>query len=104
MKLSDMDKTDFDIAVSLETARNAANSIGQTPPAETSVAIKLLTPREAEVIRLIAEGETTKEIAQMLQISFKTAVAHRTNIMTKLDIHNLAGLVRYAIRQNIIQP
>ena len=104
MKLSAMDNTDFDIAVALETASNGARSIGQTPPNETGVKTKLLTPRETQVIRLIAEGETTKEIAQLLQISFKTAVAHRTNIMTKLNIHNLAGLVRYAIRQNIIQP
>jgi len=104
MNLSAMDKKDCDIVVPLETASHAANSIGQTPPNETGVVTKPLTKREGEVLRLIAEGETTKEIGQLLQISFKTAVAHRTNIMTKLDIHNLAGLVRYAIRRKIIQP
>jgi len=63
-----------------------------------------LTAREREVLQLVAEGKTTKEIAVLLGISVKTADAHRTRLMQKLDIHDIAGLTRYAIRQGIIQP
>ena len=52
----------------------------------------------------MAEGKTTKETARLLGVSVKTAENHRTRIMAKLDIHETAGLVRYAIRQGIIQP
>jgi DNA-binding CsgD family transcriptional regulator len=63
-----------------------------------------LTAREREVLQLVAEGKTTKEIAVLLGVSVKTADAHRTRLMQKLDIHDIAGLTRYAIRQGIIQP
>ena len=63
-----------------------------------------LTPREREVLQLIAEGHTTKEIAAALGISFKTAESHRSHLMNKLDIHVTAGLVRYAIRRGLVQP
>lgn len=63
-----------------------------------------LTAREKQVLRLIAEGSTTREVAQELQISVKTAVAHRTRIMEKLDIHDTATLVRFAIRTGLIAP
>jgi DNA-binding NarL/FixJ family response regulator len=62
-----------------------------------------LTPRERQVLQLVAEGKTTKEIARMLEISVKTAESHRTRVMDKLDIHDVAGLVRYAIRRGLIQ-
>jgi DNA-binding NarL/FixJ family response regulator len=62
-----------------------------------------LTPREREVLQLVAEGKTTKEIAHMLGVSAKTAESHRTRIMRKLEIHETAGLVRYAIRRGLIQ-
>jgi len=62
-----------------------------------------LTTREREVLQLVAEGKTTKEIAVQLGISAKTADSHRTNIMEKLDIHDTAGLVRYAIKRGIIR-
>ena len=64
----------------------------------------LVTPREREILQLVAEGKSTKEIAQILEIGVKTAETHRTNIMKKLDIHDIAGLVRYAIRKGLIQP
>ena len=64
---------------------------------------QLLSDRERQVLQLVAEGQTTKEIASMLGISVKTAESHRSNIMEKLDIHDVAGLVRYAIRAGIIQ-
>jgi len=63
-----------------------------------------LSPREREVLQLIAEGKTTKEVGVILGISVKTAESHRTRIMEKLDIHETATLVRYAIRQGVIQP
>jgi DNA-binding NarL/FixJ family response regulator len=62
-----------------------------------------LTAREREVLQLVAEGKTTKEVAQVLGISVKTAEAHRSNLMQKLQIHDTAGLVRHAIRQGIVQ-
>jgi DNA-binding NarL/FixJ family response regulator len=63
-----------------------------------------LTPREREVLQLVAEGKTTKEVAAVLGISVKTAESHRSRIMEKLDIHETASLVRYAIRLGVIQP
>jgi DNA-binding NarL/FixJ family response regulator len=61
-----------------------------------------LTPRQREVLQFIAKGHTTKEIAQMLNISVKTAETHRTQLMQQLDIHDIAGLVRYAIRVGVV--
>lgn len=62
-----------------------------------------LTPRERQILQLVAEGKTTKEIAKLLSVSFKTAESHRNRIMKKLDIHNVTGLVHYAIRSGITQ-
>ena len=64
--------------------------------------IKLLTPREIEVLRLIAEGLSTKEIAAHLNISFKTVVSHRSHLLEKLGIHESATLVRLAVRAGIV--
>ncbi len=61
-----------------------------------------LTPRQREVLKLVAEGLSTKEIARELDLSIKTVDTHRTNLMNQLNIHDLAGLVRYAIRNGII--
>jgi DNA-binding NarL/FixJ family response regulator len=62
-----------------------------------------LTPREREILQLLAEGKSNKQVAVLLNISVNTAEAHRANIMLKLDFHSLAELVLYAIRNNIIQ-
>lgn len=62
-----------------------------------------LSDRERQVLQLVAEGKTTKEIATMLGISVNTAESHRSNMMEKLGIHDTAGLVRYAIRHGIIE-
>ena len=62
-----------------------------------------LTPREREIVQLLAEGKSNKEIAGYLGISVKTAETHRANIMLKLDFHSITELVRYAVRNNIIQ-
>ena len=63
--------------------------------------VDVLTPREREILQLIAEGHTNKEIAGLLVLSVKTIENHRTRIMDKLEIHNVAGLTRYAISRGI---
>lgn len=63
-----------------------------------------LTPRQREVLQLVAEGCSTKEIAQRLELSVKTVETHRSLLMKQLDVHEIAGLVRYAIRTGIISP
>jgi DNA-binding NarL/FixJ family response regulator len=62
-----------------------------------------LTPREREILQLLAEGKSNKEVASLLNISVNTAEAHRANIMLKLDFHSLAEMVMYAIRNNILR-
>jgi DNA-binding NarL/FixJ family response regulator len=64
---------------------------------------KRLTPREREIVQLLAEGKGNKEVAELLGISVKTAETHRANIMLKLDFHSVTELVRYAVRNKIIQ-
>jgi DNA-binding NarL/FixJ family response regulator len=63
-----------------------------------------LSAREREVLQLLAEGRTTKEVASSLHISVKTAETHRANLMRKLDLHTMSDLVRYAIRNKIVEP
>lgn len=63
-----------------------------------------LSRRERQVLQLVAEGKTNKEIAEILDLSVKTAESHRARAMKKLAIHETAGLVRYAIRKGLIQP
>lgn len=73
-------------------------------PAATERAPARLSAREREIIQLLAEGQTSKEVATLLGIAYKTVDAHRTNIMRRLSLHSVAHLVRYAIRERIIQP
>ncbi len=63
-----------------------------------------LTPREVEVVQAIAEGKSTKEIARALGISEPTAETHRANLMRKLEVHSVSEIVRYAIRNRLIEP
>ena len=70
-------------------------------PEESST--ELLTSREREVIQLLAEGRTSKEVAVTLNLSVKTAETHRTNLMRKLGLHSVADLTRYAVRNGIVQ-
>ncbi|HBL18677.1 MAG: DNA-binding response regulator [Elusimicrobia bacterium GWA2_69_24] len=74
--------------------------VGRVSPADA--AASPLTRREQEVLQLLAEGSSTKEIALRIGVSIKTIETHRMHIMAKLDIHNVAGLTRYAIREGII--
>jgi DNA-binding NarL/FixJ family response regulator len=76
------------------------------PPAEAEAAKAPdveLTQREAEVLQLIAEGYANKQIAAELGLSVKTVEKHRQQVMQKLDIHNIAGLVRHAVQKGIIE-
>jgi DNA-binding NarL/FixJ family response regulator len=70
----------------------------------TRTSSRQLTPRQREVLQLIAEGGTTKAIAKKLGISVKTAESYRAELMEALDIHDVAGLTRYAIRTGLISP
>lgn len=71
------------------------------PPADVP---SLLTARQRESLQLVAEGHTTKEIAALLHRSEKTVESHRSRLMQQLDIHDIAGLVRYAIRTGLVMP
>jgi DNA-binding NarL/FixJ family response regulator len=82
----------------MENARGSVPARGSTPP------IKRLTRREREVLQLLAEGKSNKEIGTALRITTKTAETHRARLMAKLDVHSVAELVRYAIRNKIVEP
>jgi len=66
--------------------------------------LEQLTSRQREILQLIAEGRTTKEIADLLYVSVKTVETHRLQLMKRLNIHDIAGLVRYAIRMGLVLP
>jgi DNA-binding NarL/FixJ family response regulator len=63
-----------------------------------------LTSRQREILQLVSEGKSSKEVAQLLDISLKTVESHRSQIMDRLNIHDLAGLVRYAVRTGLVNP
>ncbi len=69
---------------------------------EESEPYDTLTPREREILKLIAEGQTSKQIADALFISLKTVMGHRCKIMEKLDLHNRADLIKYAMRKGLV--
>jgi DNA-binding NarL/FixJ family response regulator len=73
-------------------------------PTETEPAASRITPRQREIVKLLAEGRTSKELAFALGMSVKTLETHRTHIMTRLNCHSLSELVRYALRNQIIDP
>jgi DNA-binding NarL/FixJ family response regulator len=79
---------------------NNRGSLGQVP----EIIGERLTSREREIVQLLSEGKTSKEVASVLGISVKTAETHRANIMRKLEIHSVSELVRYAVRNQIIEP
>ena len=78
---------------------------GYVRPVEAEASgLERLTPRHREILQLVAEGKTTKEIAQRLKLGTRTVESHRAELMRRLDIHDLPGLVRYAIRIGLISP
>ncbi len=88
------------IAQRLQHHRQKALQQGEPPPAKSATR---LSSREIEVLQMIAEGNANKETAAKLHISIKTVEKHRQKVMEKLNIHNTAGLTRYAIAANIIE-
>jgi two-component system, NarL family, response regulator NreC len=82
----------------------ASTAVVQAYVAMSSASPPELTEREREVLQLVAEGKTSKDIAEKLGITWRTAESHRSHIMEKLAIHDVAGLVRYAIRNGLVQP
>lgn len=80
-----------------------SGAIVQAYQIRTQAASNQLSTRERQVLQLVADGKTTKEIAHLLGISVKTADSHRSRIMSKLNIHDTAGLVRYAIREGLVR-
>jgi len=76
---------------------------GESPRDDEDGASDRLTPRQREIVQLLAEGKSSKEVAVALGLSVKTAETHRANIMRKLDCHSVSEVVRYAIRNNIIE-
>jgi len=85
-------------AISRQVLENYVTRIGGVVPPDP------LTPRQREVLQLVAEGKSTKEIGFALEISIKTVETHRAQIMERLDIHDVPGLVKYAMRSGLIPP
>jgi len=81
--------------------RSLERQVGNDEPTKRRV-FNVLTPRQLEVLRLVAEGYSTKQIALKLGISVKTVETHRAQLTERLDIHHVAGLVRYALEAGII--
>lgn len=90
-----------EVYISPETSRKTLLEYGKGVTKRDLLAT--LSPRQREVLRLIAEGRTTKQIAQVLEISVKTVETHRAQLMERLGIHDVAGLVRYAIIVGLIE-
>jgi DNA-binding NarL/FixJ family response regulator len=86
-----------------------STSVQAAPPSGSSSstlarALSVLTPRELEVLKLVAEGHTNQEIADLLVLSIKTVQAHRANVMEKLGLSDITQLVRFALRHGLISP
>lgn len=81
-----------------------SRAVVQAYLSKTTLEADPLTSRERQILQLIAEGQSSKDIANLLSISTKTAEAHRARIMRKLDLHGTANLVRYAIRRGLLEP
>lgn len=77
--------------------------LGRIEAAAQDDLYEILTDREKQVLKLVAEGKTNKEVAEILEISVKTAMGHRANLMEKLGIHNRAELVKFALQRGIVE-
>jgi DNA-binding NarL/FixJ family response regulator len=76
---------------------------GPAAPGATADPYDTLTDREKQVLKLVAEGRSNKEVAELLGISVKTAMSHREHVMEKLGVHNRTELVRFALRKGVIR-
>ena len=109
--LKDAEPAELDLAIktvlsgqiylTASVSKQVVEAYMQRMGGESTVA-DVLTPRQREVLQLIAEGKALKEIAQILHVSVKTVESHRTLLMDRLNIHDTAGLVRYAMRRGMI--
>jgi DNA-binding NarL/FixJ family response regulator len=86
-----------------EIAREAVADAGAPAPADAPDEYDTLTDREKQVLKLVAEGRSNKEVAALLNISVKTAMSHREHIMLKLHLHNRTELIRFALRHGVIR-
>jgi DNA-binding NarL/FixJ family response regulator len=112
--LKNADRGEFELALravsrgetwlSPEISRRVAAAYAQGAQAPPDSASEVLTPRQREVLQLIAEGLSSKEIACRLDLAAKTVETHRAELMQRLGIHGVAGLVRYAIRVGLVHP
>ena len=84
------------------SASPASNDHGTKNASKIAQALQVLTPREIEILRLVAEGQTNQEIADRLTLSIKTVQTHRANVMEKLDLRDITQLVRFAVRYSLI--
>lgn len=104
--LKNADRTELEDA--LRAVARGESWVGSPLPddgdAASRTSIGRLTPRQREVLQMIAEGYSSKEIASRLNVSLKTVDAHRAELMDRLGIHGVAGLVRYAIRIGLVRP
>jgi DNA-binding NarL/FixJ family response regulator len=98
LKAVDRGETYLSPAVSKKVINNYLERVGDAESSSQSE----LTPRQREILQLIAEGKSTKEIAFMLSVSIKTVEAHRSQLMDRIGIHDVPGLVRYAIRIGLV--
>jgi DNA-binding NarL/FixJ family response regulator len=87
--------------LSPQVSRHVIDRYVSSVEAESSP-LEQITPRQREILKLIAEGRSNKEIAHVLNISIKTVDTHRTQLMERLDIHDVAGLVRFAIKNGLV--
>jgi DNA-binding NarL/FixJ family response regulator len=84
-------------------AREAVTEAGAPASADAPDEYETLTDREKQVLKLVAEGRSNKEVAALLNISVKTAMSHREHIMVKLHLHNRTELIRFALRHGVIR-
>jgi DNA-binding NarL/FixJ family response regulator len=96
------DKTYFTSKVAAMVLEGYLKNGTPGQPAAAAQTRNRLTPREREIVQLLAEGKSTKEVAVALGLSVKTAETHRSNIMRKLELHSVSDLVLYAVRNNIV--
>jgi len=89
----------LDPEIAREAVREPANDAAAAPDAD----YEALTDREKQVLKLVAEGRSNKEVAEMLTISVKTAMSHREHIMQKLDLHSRTELIKFALRKGVIR-
>lgn len=93
-----------DVHLSQETFPRRLKNVPANETADPKSPLEQLTSRQREILQLIAEGQNTKQIAELLKVSTKTVEYHRMKLMAGLNLHDVPGLVRYALRVGLITP